>query len=82
VAALVEVGGCRGSGSAVGVAADPATRPLERLCELARGRPSGFQANAPRPGSGRRRIRQRDESGDIKVRFVDDDGAIVANDSR
>ena len=42
VAALVEVGGRGGSGSAVPVVADRATRPVERLCEFARRRRSGF----------------------------------------
>ena len=60
VAALAEVGGRGGFGSAVRVVADRATRPVERLREFARGRRSGFRANAHRAGAGRRRIRQRE----------------------
>ena len=44
VAALAEVGGRGGSGSAVPVVADRATRPVERLCEFARSRRSGFRS--------------------------------------
>ena len=62
VAALVEVGGRGGFGSAVCVVAARATRPVERLCEFGRSRRSGFRANAHRAGAGRRRIRQREES--------------------
>src|SRR5580698_6045630 len=62
VETLVEVGGRGGSGSAVPVVADCATRPVERLCEFARSGRSGFPANAHRAGAGRRRIRQRKES--------------------
>src|ERR1700722_3401954 len=62
VETLVEVGGRGGSGSAVPVVADCATRPVERLCEFARSRRSGFRANAHRAGAGRRRVRQRKES--------------------
>ena len=60
--ALAEVGGGRGFGSAIRVVAARATRPLERLRELAcRGR-SSFRANAHRVGTGRRRVRQREKS--------------------
>src|ERR1700688_3871405 len=62
VETLVEVGGRGGPGSSVPFVADCATWPLERLCESARSRRSGFPANAHRSGAGRRRIRQREES--------------------
>src|SRR5579862_820525 len=61
VAALAEMGSGGGPGSAVSVVADRATRPLERLCQFASGRPSRFPANAHRAGAGRRRVRQREE---------------------
>jgi transcription antitermination factor NusG len=56
------VGGRSGPGSPVSVVADRATRPVERLCEFARSRRSGFRANAHRAGAGRRRVRQREQS--------------------
>src|SRR5271169_1820374 len=62
VETLVEVGGRGRSGSAVSAVTDRATWSLERLREFARGRRSGFPANAHRTGAGRRRIRQREES--------------------
>ena len=62
LAPLVEVGGRGRSGSAVPVVADCATRPMERLCEFACCGPSRFARYAHRVGSGRRRIRQREES--------------------
>src|ERR1700691_4692433 len=62
VETLVEVGGRGGFGSSLSVVADRATWPVERLCEFARSGRSGFRANAHRPGAGRRRIRQREES--------------------
>src|ERR1019366_5837848 len=62
VETLVEMGRRGGFGSAVRVVAARATRPVERLREFARGRRSGFRANAHRAGAGRRRVRQREES--------------------
>src|SRR5271157_1817442 len=62
VAALAEVGGGGGLGSAVSVGADRATRPVERLREFARGGQNRFPANAHRAGAGRCRIRQREKS--------------------
>ena len=62
VETLVEVGGRGGSGSSVPVVADRTTWSVERLCEFARSRRSGFRANAHRAGAGRRRVRQRKES--------------------
>jgi hypothetical protein len=62
VAALAEVGGRRGFGSAVRVVATRAAWPVERLCEFARGRRSSFSGNFYRVGAGRRRVRQREES--------------------
>src|ERR1700690_444309 len=62
VETLVEVGGRGGSGSSVPVVANCKTWPVERLCESASGRRSGFPANAHRSGAGRRRVRQREES--------------------
>jgi hypothetical protein len=62
VAALAEVGGRGGFGSAVRVVATCAARSLERLREFAGGRRSRFPANAHRAGAGRRRVRQRAQS--------------------
>src|SRR5712691_4605104 len=62
VAALAEMADRGGFGSAVPVVAVGPTRPLERLCESARGRRSRFARNAHRLGAGRRLIRQREES--------------------
>src|SRR3974377_920763 len=62
VAALVEVGGGRRSGSEVPVVANCATGPVERLREFAYGRRNGCAANTHRAGAGGCRIRQRKES--------------------
>src|SRR6266478_2449760 len=62
VAALAEVGGGRGFGSAVRVVATRAARSVERLCEFAGGRRSCFPANPHRAGAGGRGIRQRAQS--------------------
>ena len=62
VAALVEVGGGGGLGSAVPVVADRTTRPVERLREFARGGQNRFLANPHRADLGRCRIRQREKS--------------------
>src|SRR2546422_7764854 len=62
LAALAEVGGRGGPGSAVPALAERATRSVERLREFADHGRSGFPADAHRTGAGRRRVRQREES--------------------
>jgi hypothetical protein len=62
VAALVEMGGRSGFGSAVPAVADRAPGSVERLCEFACGRRSRFAGHAHRTGPGRCRIRQREKS--------------------
>src|SRR5579884_2911881 len=62
VAALVEVGGGSGFGSTVRVVADRAPRSVERLRQSARCGRNRRAANSHRPGLGRCRVRQREES--------------------
>src|SRR6266478_1495960 len=62
VAALAEVGGGRGFGSAVRVVATRAARSVERLREFACRHRSCFPANPHRAGAGGRGVRQRAQS--------------------
>jgi Transposase domain (DUF772) len=61
LAALAEMGGRGGSGSAVPVVAGRAAWPVERLREFANGCRSRFSGNAHRLGAGRRRVRWREK---------------------